>query len=122
MNASLVPLATWSGSDFPSGYAFIDTQGLRMTGPTSGSGAGGTIGRVDPATGEWMRPTRVAEQPLIAGAGSAFTRTLAPLANRTAVLARACPGVASMLCSERARTLGTAHPAGALDARRGPLA
>src|SRR5439155_5858594 len=77
-------------------FAFVDNQGFRMTGPASGAGAGGTIGRVDPATGEWMRPTRVAEQPLIAGAGSAFTRTLAPLANRTAVVALTASGFTTL--------------------------
>jgi len=96
LNFSLAPVATLSGSDFPSGYAFIDTQGLRMTGPASGSGAGGTIGRVDTNTGEVIKPTRVAEQPLVAGGGSAFTRTLAPLANRTAIVALTASGFTAM--------------------------
>jgi uncharacterized protein (TIGR03437 family) len=96
LNSSLVPVATWSGADFPSGYAFLDNQGLRMTGPASGSGAGGTIGRVDSTTGQWITPTRVGEQPLVASAGSAFTRTLAPLANRSAIVALTVSGFTAL--------------------------
>ena len=96
MNFSLVPIATWSGADFPSGYAFTDNLALRMTGPATGSGAGGTIGRVDTNTGEWIKPTSVAEQPLVGSAGSAFTRTLAPLANGTAIVALTSSGFTTL--------------------------
>jgi len=96
LNSSLGPVTTWSTTDFPSGYAFIDDQGLRMTGPTSGTGAGGTIGRVDVTSGQWTNLTRVVEQPLTSSSPSVFTRTLAPLANRSAVVALTVSGVTAM--------------------------
>lgn len=46
LNASLVPTATWSGSAFSSGFAFLNGQGLRLTGPQSASGASGVLARV----------------------------------------------------------------------------
>ena len=92
LNASLVPVATWTGTDFPSGFAFLSSQGLRLTGPQSGSGAGGTLARVDLSSGDQIRPTRVAEQPLTSDGSSVFTRTLAPLSNGNLIIAATASG------------------------------
>ncbi len=87
LNGSLVPLATWSTSDFASGFAFLGGQGVRLTGPSSGTGAGGVLERLDLETGSRIRPTRLSEQPLVGGGVSVFTRTLMPLANGNAYVA-----------------------------------
>ncbi len=92
LNSSLVPLTTWTTSDFASGFAFVDGQGIRLTGPPSASGTGGVLERLDLATGSRIRPTRLAEQPLVSGADSVFTRTLMPLSNRNALVALTTSG------------------------------
>lgn len=95
-NSSLKPTQTWTSLDFPSGFAFLDSQGLRLTGPQTGAGAGGTIQRLDLAAGAQMLPTRITEQPLVVGVGSVFTRTLAPLANRNALIALTTSGFTAL--------------------------
>ncbi len=99
LNSSLVPVETWTGAEFPSGFAFVDSQGVRLTGPPPGVPSGGAIARVDLSTGGAMRPTRVAEQPLAAGGRSVFTRTLAPLANRNALIALTVSGFTTLAWS-----------------------
>ncbi len=92
LNSSLVPLTTYATSDFPSGFAFVDGQGVRLTGPASGTGASGVLEHLDLASGSRIRPTRLAEQPLVSGGNSGFTRTLAPLSNRNALVALTISG------------------------------
>lgn len=96
LNSSLVPVETWTGADFPSGFAFVDSQGIRLTGPPLATPTGGTIARVDLGTGAAIRPTRVSEQPLSSGSRSVFTRTLAPLANRNAMIALTVSGFTTL--------------------------
>ncbi len=96
LNPSLKPTETWTGSDFPSGFAFVDGLGLRLTGPTGATGADGTIQRVDLGGGNAVLPTRVSEQPLTASGSSVFTRTLAPLANRNTIIALTLSGFTAL--------------------------
>jgi uncharacterized protein (TIGR03437 family) len=96
LNGSLVPVGSWPGTEFPSGFAFVGGQGIRLTGPSTATGAGGTIERVDLTTGERIRPTRVGEQPLISSGLSAFTRNLAPLSNRSALIALTVSGITAL--------------------------
>ena len=96
LNASLKPIETWTGSDFPSGFTFLDGQGLRLTGPPAATGADGTIQRVDLSGGAPVLPTLVGEQPLASGGISVFTRTLAPLANRNALVALTVSGFTAL--------------------------
>src|ERR1019366_2264548 len=114
LNASLVPsgvLETASGA--PSGFAFIDQNGFRTT--SSSPSAPGIIERFD-ATQSTVtgKPTRLVEAPLLAsatgagagagsatfptgsrsgtGAGMSFLRSLAPLYDRSAVIALSVSG------------------------------
>jgi uncharacterized protein (TIGR03437 family) len=96
LNASLVPTATWSGSAFNSGFAFLNGQGLRLTGPQSASGASGVLSRVDLTAGSLIRPTGIAEQPVASAGNSVFTRTLAPLANGNAMIALTISGFTAL--------------------------
>jgi uncharacterized protein (TIGR03437 family) len=105
LNSSLVPTATWSGTQFFSGFAFWGGQGLQLSGPQGGSGADGLIQRVDMKTATPLLPTRVAEQPLVSATPSAFTRTLAPLANGNAVIALTMSGFTALAASFDAATV-----------------
>lgn len=85
LNASLVAvrkLETVTGE--PSGFAFVDQGGLRSTAPSASSP--GVIQRVDLSSGEGLRATRMVEAPLLSDASAAFTRTLAPLYSRNAII------------------------------------
>ena len=112
LNASLVPagvLETASGA--PSGFAFIDQNGFRTT--SSSPSAPGIIERFD-ATQSTVtgKPTRLVEAPLLpiaaaaaagaatfptgsgsgTGVGMSFLRSLAPLYDRSAVIALSVSG------------------------------
>lgn len=85
LNSSLVPLQTFETSTgVSSGFAFVDQYGLRTTALDSASP--GVIARIDLDAREVLRPTRLAEAPVLGRPGAAFTRTLAPLANRNAIV------------------------------------
>jgi uncharacterized protein (TIGR03437 family) len=103
LNWSLVPvaeLATQTG--FSSGFAFVDGFGLQTTSPSSSSP--GVIERVDLLRAESLRPTRTIESPLLADSLQTpqvgqigqrilpFTRTLAPLTNRTSIVSLTTSG------------------------------
>ncbi len=108
LNRSLVPYATLeTSSGHPSGFAFVDGMGLRTTAPSSS--APGVIQRVDlsqPAL--VIRPVKTVEAPLLVSAMAGptvgqigqtilpFTRTLAPLANRTAIVLLSTSGLATL--------------------------
>lgn len=91
LNASLVPiqkLDTSSGSS--SGFAFVDQSALRSTVlPQSGPGV---LQRVDLTFNQSLRPTRISEAPLLGSTEFAFTRTLAALFDRSAILALTTSG------------------------------
>lgn len=91
LNASLVRIRDLeTGTGASSGFAFVDDFGFRTT-SVSISGPG-VIQRVDLGRGEGVKPTRTVESPLKGDAAFAFTRTLAPLANRSAVIALTVSG------------------------------
>ncbi|MGH9659015.1 MAG: hypothetical protein ACRD96_10760, partial [Bryobacteraceae bacterium] len=94
LNASLVRVGTLeAGTGQSSGFAFVDNFGIRTT--TPGPSDPGVIQRVDFALGRSVRPTRLAESPTTelkldglqtSAPLTAFTRTLAPLLNRNALI------------------------------------
>jgi uncharacterized protein (TIGR03437 family) len=96
LNSSLVPVGTFSGSQFFSGFAFSSGQGIQLTGPPSGAGVGGVIQRIDLQTAAPILPTRVAEQPLVSATPSGFTRTLAPLMNGNTIIALTISGFTAL--------------------------
>jgi uncharacterized protein (TIGR03437 family) len=91
LNSSLVPQATLeSSSGKSSGFAFVDSWGFRTT--TPGDTAPGVIQRVDPAQSLGIKPTRMVEAPLAPSTAVPFTRTLAPLYDRSSVVALTISG------------------------------
>ncbi|MGH9668118.1 MAG: IPT/TIG domain-containing protein, partial [Bryobacteraceae bacterium] len=85
LNSSLVTVATLeTGTGSPSGFAFVDQVGLRTMAADSASP--GVIERVDLTQGLASNATRMVEAPVLPAADSAFTRTLAPLYNRSAIV------------------------------------
>ena len=85
LNSSLVAVATLeSGTGTSSGFAFVDQTGLRTMAPDSASP--GVIERVNLTQGLASSATRMVEAPMLPVTGSAFTRTLAPLYNRSAIV------------------------------------
>jgi uncharacterized protein (TIGR03437 family) len=94
LDSSLVATMQFeSGTGNSSGFAFVDQAGYRTTAPPS-SGVGlqstspGVIQRVDltnPTTTTSLA-TQMTEAPLLGVNGSAFTRTVAPLYNQTAII------------------------------------
>lgn len=85
MNASLVTTRRLDNSvGLTSGFAFVDDFGFRTGTPESGGA--GLIQRVNLATGIGIASTRIAEAPLEGYPGAVFTRTLAVLADRSAIV------------------------------------
>ena len=93
LDASLAPYGTLeTGNGISSGFAMVDGLGLRTLAPDSSSP--GVIERVDLSLLPFLvRPTRMSEAPLLADATvSNFLRTLAPLANRNAIVSLSTSG------------------------------
>ena len=91
LNASLVPVGTLeTTSGTPSGFAFVDQAGFRTTAPASTSP--GVIERVDATQAANSKPTAMVEAPLVPTTIWPFTRTLAPLADRSAVISLTVSG------------------------------
>jgi uncharacterized protein (TIGR03437 family) len=91
LNASLVSVGTLeTASGAPSGFAFVDQAGFRTTVPAPTSP--GVIERVDPTQAANAKPTAMAEAPLVSSTAMPFTRTLAPLADRSAVISLTVSG------------------------------
>lgn len=91
LNASLVPVKKFeSGTGESSGFAFVDQFGLRST--TASVSSPGVIQRADLTTGDGARATRMVEAPLLGDKDFAFTRTLAPLFSRSAVISLTTSG------------------------------
>jgi uncharacterized protein (TIGR03437 family) len=91
LNSSLVPVHNFETSTgVSSGFAFVDDYGLRITAPDASSP--GVIARIDLETREVRRPARLAEAPAPARPPAAFTRTVAPLANRNAIILLSASG------------------------------
>lgn len=84
-NASLVPVKTFNTDvGLSSGFVFLDDGGLR-TGALN-STSPGAIQRVSLGSSTAVAPTRIVEAPLLGSTASAFTRTLAVLPGRTAIV------------------------------------
>lgn len=91
LNASLVPIRQFeSGTGVSSGFAFIDQGGFRTTAPNAQSP--GIIQRIDSSDGGTLRSTRMAEAPLLSDVSQPFTRTLAPLYSRQAIISLSTSG------------------------------
>jgi uncharacterized protein (TIGR03437 family) len=94
LNPSLVPmgsLETSSGS--ASGFAFVDQGGFRTT--ASGASSPGVIERFDPTqAGAVGKPTRLVEAPVVPASSAIqpFIRSIAPLYDRSAVIALSVSG------------------------------
>lgn len=85
LNSSLVTVRKLeSATGESSGFAFVDMGGLRSTSPNAASP--GVIQRVDLNSGEGIRATRMVEAPLVGENGAVFSRTLAPLYSRKAII------------------------------------
>ncbi len=92
MNASLVTVSRIdSGAGRSSGFAFVDGAAFRTTAPNPS--AAGVIGRVDLAAGRVMLATRMVEAPRLGTAAFPFTRTLAPLYSRRAIVCLTTSGL-----------------------------
>jgi uncharacterized protein (TIGR03437 family) len=88
-NAALVPVGTLeTASGTPSGFAFVSQAGFRTTAPSSS--APGVIERVNSSV--TINPTSMAEAPLFPTTAWPFTRTLAPLADQSAVISLTVSG------------------------------
>jgi uncharacterized protein (TIGR03437 family) len=92
LNASLVPIrkldATVGNS---SGFAFVDHNGFRTT-AIAVQATAGVIQRVQTSSGDGIRPTDIVEAPLTSNLISSFTRTLAPLADHSAIVSLTTSG------------------------------
>ncbi|MFN0106681.1 MAG: hypothetical protein ACKV2U_31875 [Bryobacteraceae bacterium] len=92
LNASLVPTRQFEiGTGTNSGFAFVDQGGFRTTAPNAQSP--GIIQRVDTVNGNALRSTRMAEAPLLSDTSRPFSRTLAPLYSRQAIVNLTTSGV-----------------------------
>jgi uncharacterized protein (TIGR03437 family) len=91
-NSSLVPVAQLdSGVGRSSGFAFVDQFAFRANAPNASSP--GIIQRVDLNTGSGIRPTRMVEAPVLGQEGiSVFTRSVAPLYSRVAIVSLTTSG------------------------------
>jgi uncharacterized protein (TIGR03437 family) len=100
LDASGVPITQFgAGAGSSSGFAFVETAGFRSTAaaPSGGgqSTAPGVVERLDltnPANTTSLA-TPIVEAPLVGSTSSAFTRTLAPLANQSAIINLTVSGI-----------------------------
>jgi uncharacterized protein (TIGR03437 family) len=91
LNPSLVPLRTFeTDTGAPSGFAFVDDYGVKTN--AAAGAAPGVVQRVDLNRGDSLKPTRMVETPLVGEPGAVFRRTLAPLANRAAIISLTTSG------------------------------
>ncbi len=100
LDSSLVPVMQLeTGTGTPSGFAFVNESGFRSNAPASSAGAQssspGVIERLDMTnpTSSVSRATPMVEAPLVGNAASPFTRTIAPLANQSAIMNLTVSGV-----------------------------
>jgi uncharacterized protein (TIGR03437 family) len=92
LNASLVPQGTLeSSTGAPSGFIFVDEGGFRTTASLASSP--GVIERYDASQSTSTgKPTRLVEAPLVPSGIMSFSRTLAPIYDRSAVIALTVSG------------------------------
>jgi uncharacterized protein (TIGR03437 family) len=91
-DSSLVPVMQFeTGTGTPSGFAFVDQFAFRTTSPSPTGGgqstSPGVIQRLDVTnpSSSVSRATRIVEAPLLGSTGSPFTRTLAPIYDRSSI-------------------------------------
>ena len=90
LNSSLVLMRKLPlSSDASSGFIFVDQSGIQASAQKEG---GGMIQRVNMAQSEGILATRMVEAPMQGGGGYAFSRTLAPIADRSAFVAMTTSG------------------------------
>ncbi|MBZ5725783.1 MAG: hypothetical protein LAP87_12385 [Acidobacteriia bacterium] len=92
LNASLVPSGTLqSTSGASSGFSFVDQWGFRTT--TAAVTSPGVMERIDPTQSNVSpKPSKMAEAPLVPSTAWPFTRTLAPLYDRSAIISLSTSG------------------------------
>jgi uncharacterized protein (TIGR03437 family) len=91
LNSSLVPVASFEkNGGVTSGFAFVDQLGFLTTVPSETSP--GAIQRIDLIQGSVVPPTRMAEAPPSGTKDAAFTRSLAVLASRRALVSLTTSG------------------------------
>jgi uncharacterized protein (TIGR03437 family) len=84
-NSSVVPVRRFDTSvGTPTGFVFLEQTGIR-NGAVSATNPG-MIQRVDLATGVGARTTRLAEAPYLGDTTSVFTRSMAVLQDRSAII------------------------------------
>ena len=85
LNGSLVPVRQMeTASGLSSGFSFVEQFALRTTAPNASSP--GVIQRIELPGGHGAKSTRMVEAPLLGTTGAVFTRTLAPLYSRKAIV------------------------------------
>jgi uncharacterized protein (TIGR03437 family) len=85
LNSSLVPVRTLDASTVQSaGFVFVDQAGFRTAAADASSA--GVIQRIDLPVGQVLRGTRMAEAPVLSSTDNVFTRTVAPLYSRNAIV------------------------------------
>ena len=90
-NSSVVPVRQFeTATGAPSGFVFVDQGGLRTTAADSSSA--GTIQRVTLDSSVALPASRMAEAPLVGTLDFAFTRTLATLYSRKAIVSLTISG------------------------------
>jgi uncharacterized protein (TIGR03437 family) len=94
LNNSLVPVKRWSDTESgkSSGFAFLDDQvAFRLTAPDAS--APGVLQRVDLGQLTGIKPTRTSEAGVLGTTNQPFTRSLAVLPNRSALVALTTSGL-----------------------------
>ena len=92
LNPSLVTSGRLDSTvDLSSGFVFVDDFGYR-SGTPAGGGAG-VIQRVQLSTAAGVASTRMAESPVAGQEGSAFTRTMAVLVDRSGIVNLTTSGI-----------------------------
>ncbi len=94
LDASLVSVGQFeTGTGAPSGFAFVDQFGYRTTSPSSTTGVTSSPGNIESldlssktSAPSVSQATAMVEAPLLGTANAAFTRTLAPLYNRSTII------------------------------------
>jgi uncharacterized protein (TIGR03437 family) len=98
LNSSLVPEAQFeTGTGSSSGFVFVDQTGYRTTAPDSASP--GVIQQVDLTTGAGIRPTRMAEAPILGSDSSikqVFTASLVALQDRSEFVSLTTSGITAL--------------------------
>jgi uncharacterized protein (TIGR03437 family) len=90
LNESLVTVGpVVSGSDTPSGFAFVDQDGYSSAVSTAGNGL---IQNLKAGQSSSPLPTIMVESPLLGDTDYPFMRTLAPLADRSAIISLTTSG------------------------------